>query len=465
MHIEGVNLLSLLPGNNTTEGGAQPLSENGAIPGDFSNALMGQMGLLSEANGQVELPVQLQSMAMSQTIDNLHDIGDFLKQQIKLLDEANSQVELPVQLQSAIMPQAIDKLHDIGDLLKQQIKLLNEANSQVELPVQLQTMIVPQTIDNRHDIGDLQKHKGNEEELAALLDDYLPLSYKKKGAVDPNEDIDLEATLLALTEALKSITPSSSPDDVAAAQNINDVMAFNGLSFVKPLPEETKLNKLGEEDVTSGDFLQKETVLRPSTQNDQGFNLQSLKNAEPAEKTLAIEKQASVSGIEKTVPGIVADMAQFHKPVDNRTEGQAITRPLTHPDWGKDLGDQIVWMNNKTIQAAEIKLNPAHLGPISVRIDVNQDQATILFTAQHAEVKEAIEASIPRLREMLGTQQLNLVNVNISQNATSDQGRSQSQTFSKTPENHEQGIEGITDTLEKAEPDRIVSKGLLSIYA
>ena len=133
MHIEGVNLLSLLPGNNMTEGGTQSLPENGAIPGDFSNALMGQIGLLSEANGQVELPVQLQSMVMSQTIDNLHDIGDLLKQQIKLLNEANSQVELPEQLQSMTMPQAIDNLHDIGDLLKQQIKLLDEANSQVEL--------------------------------------------------------------------------------------------------------------------------------------------------------------------------------------------------------------------------------------------------------------------------------------------------------------------------------------------
>ena len=89
-----------------------------------------------------------------------------------------------------------------------------------------------------------------------------------------------------------------------------------------------------------------------------------------------------------------------------------------------------------------------------------------MFTAQHAEVKEAIEASIPKLREMLATQQLNLVNVNISQNSTSDQGRSQSQTFSKTPENNEQGIEGVTDTIEKTEHDRaIVSKGLLSLYA
>jgi hypothetical protein len=391
MNIEGVNLLSLLPGNSAIEGGTPFLLENGAIPEDFSNALMGQLALLSEANGQVELPEQLQSMAM---------------------------------------PQTVDKLHDIGDLLK---------------------------------------HNGDGEELAALFDEYLPLAYKKNGPADLNEDVDLEATLLELTDALKAITPTITPDEVATAQDMSGVMALNGPSFVKPLPEEAKLNISAEEDVASGDFLQKETVLRQSIQNEQGFNLQSLENdaePEPAEKTLAPEKQASLSGIEKAAPGVTADMIPFHRPVDNRTDSPAITRPLTHPGWSKDLGEQIVWMNNKAIPTAEIKLNPAHLGPISVRIDVDQDQATILFTAQHAEVKEAIEASIPKLREMLGTQQLNLINVNISQNSTSDQGRSQSQTFSKTPENNEQGIEGVTDILEKNEHDRaIVSKGLLSLYA
>jgi flagellar hook-length control protein FliK len=429
MNIEGVNLLSLLPGNGTIEGGAaQSLLENGAIPEGFANALMGQITLLSEANGQVELPGRLQSR------------------------------------------DAINRVSTLS-----------------------------QTIDNLHDIGDLLKHKGDAEELAALFDNHLPASFKKNEPVDLNEDADLEATLLALTDALKSITPSITPDEVATAQNMSDVTALNelsltdalksitpsitldeeataqnmsavtaanGLSFVKPLPEEAKLNMPGEENVASGDFPQKETVLRQSIQDKQGFNLQYVENTDPAEKTAVIEKQISISGLEKAAPGVTADMLPFHRPVDNRTDSPAITRPLTHPGWSKDLGEQIVWMNNKAIPAAEIKLNPAHLGPISVRIDVNQDQATIMFTAQHAEVKEAIEASIPKLREMLGTQQLNLINVNISQNSTSDQGRSQSQTFSKTPENREQGVDGVTDTIEKVEHDRVVvSKGLLSIYA
>ena len=504
MNIEGVNLLSLLPGNSPIEGGAQSLPENGATPEGFSNALMGQIELLSEGNGQVELPGQLQSMTMPQTMNNLHDIGDLLKQKgMELLSGVNSQVELPGQLQSMSMPQTMNNLHDIGDLLKQKgmellsgvnsqvelpgqlqsmsmpqtmnnlydigdllkqkgVELLSGVNSQVELPGQLQSMSMPQTMNNLHDIGDLLKQTGDGEELAALLDKCLP-SCKKIETVELNEDADLEATLFALTDALNSITPSVIPDEVPKAQGMSDVIALNGLSFVKPLPEEAKLNKPGKEDVVPGDFLQKESVLRQSIQNEQGFNLQSLENTKPAEKMLVLEKQASILGIEQATPGITGDMIPLHRQIDNRTDIPAITRPLTHPGWSKDLGEQIVWMNNKAIPAAEIKLNPEHLGPISVRIDVNKDQATILFTAQHVEVKEAIEASIPKLREMLGTQQLNLINVNISQNSTSDQGRSQSQTFFKTPENHEQGIEGA---IEQTDHDRVVvSKGLLSIYA
>jgi len=145
-----------------------------------------------------------------------------------------------------------------------------------------------------------------------------------------------------------------------------------------------------------------------------------------------------------------------------------LTKPLTHPEWSKDLGNQIIWMNSKELSTAEIKMNPEHLGPISVRIDLTQDQASVEFTAQHAAVKEALEASIPKLREMLGTQQLNLTNVTISQSTTSDQGQSQSpyQSFSRTPERQEQGTEGVAGLSEEAVANRVVvNKGLLSVYA
>ena len=48
---------------------------------------------------------------------------------------------------------------------------------------------------------------------------------------------------------------------------------------------------LGEEDVVSGDFLQKETVLRQSIQNEQGFNLQSLKIQNPLKKRWCLKSK------------------------------------------------------------------------------------------------------------------------------------------------------------------------------
>ena len=86
-------------------------------------------------------------------------------------------------------------------------------------------------------------------------------------------------------------------------------------------------------------------------------------------------------------------------------------------------------MTNRGISSAEIKMNPQNMGPITVRIDMNQDQATIAFTAQNSEVRTALEASIPKLREMLSSQQVTLAEVNVSQQSTSnDSGRSQQQT-------------------------------------
>ena len=135
-----------------------------------------------------------------------------------------------------------------------------------------------------------------------------------------------------------------------------------------------------------------------------------------------------------------------------------ITKPLTHPDWSKDLGSQILWMNNKDLTAAEIKLNPEHLGPISVRIDLTQDQASIQFTAQHDVVKEAIEASIPKLREMLDSQQLNLTAVTISQSNMSGQGQAHPQQQNNTQE-RKQVEEDVT-------PEQVtINNLLLSIYA
>ncbi len=341
---------------------------------------------------------------------------------------------------------------DFANALDGQNKLLRETRAQSEAPEQLQAPASPQ------DIAVPQKHTETQEELVALLEKYLPTPAPENTESAP---AGLDAALFALTESLAASTPSVAPE--TAAKDMGGAIALTGLAFVAPMPEEPKSN-LPVEEAASGDFMQNVASFRQSAPKGQDFGLPTLENTQASAQASTLEKQSFHSVLEKALPGVTPDMLPAPKPVDARVDVTAIARPLSHPNWGKDLGEQVVWMNNKDLSAAEIRLNPEHLGPISVRIDVNKEQqASIMFTAQHLEVKEAIEASIPKLREMLVNQQLNLVNVNISQHSSPDQGKPQPSPFRTMPENNGQGIEDVAgmEGLGQA----VVGKGLLSIYA
>lgn len=83
-------------------------------------------------------------------------------------------------------------------------------------------------------------------------------------------------------------------------------------------------------------------------------------------------------------------------------------------EWGQEMASRVKWMVNSQVRSAELKMNPAQLGPIEVKISVVNDQTTVMFTAQHGAVREAIDSAIPRLREMLGDNGMNLVDVDVS---------------------------------------------------
>lgn len=97
------------------------------------------------------------------------------------------------------------------------------------------------------------------------------------------------------------------------------------------------------------------------------------------------------------------------------TPSARVAVPVGQPGWGRAVGEQVVWHVAQNIQSASLKLNPQHLGPLELQLHMDGDKASIAFASQHAAVREALESSLPRLRDMLAEQGLNLVNVNVSQ--------------------------------------------------
>lgn len=87
--------------------------------------------------------------------------------------------------------------------------------------------------------------------------------------------------------------------------------------------------------------------------------------------------------------------------------------PVGGRSWERVFGERVVWLMGQQIQAAEIKLNPPHLGPLEVRLTLSGGEASLSFGTPHAPVREAIEQALPRLREQLAEQNVVLVNVDV----------------------------------------------------
>lgn len=109
-------------------------------------------------------------------------------------------------------------------------------------------------------------------------------------------------------------------------------------------------------------------------------------------------------------------------PINLQSIPQAeIVETFARPAWSQGMGKQILWMVQQNISSAEIRLNPAHLGPIEVRIDMSDDQVNVALSSRHAVVREAMEMALPKLREMFDANGLNLADTDISQHSFAEQ--------------------------------------------
>ena len=87
---------------------------------------------------------------------------------------------------------------------------------------------------------------------------------------------------------------------------------------------------------------------------------------------------------------------------------------VVHPNWGKAMGEKIMWMANQQLSSADIRLDPPELGSLQVKIQVQQDQATVTFVSPHPQIRELLDQQVTRLREMFAEQGLQLGQVNVS---------------------------------------------------
>ncbi|MFC5696456.1 flagellar hook-length control protein FliK, partial [Pseudomonas sp. GCM10022186] len=87
--------------------------------------------------------------------------------------------------------------------------------------------------------------------------------------------------------------------------------------------------------------------------------------------------------------------------------------------WSEAVVDRVMWLSSQNLKSAEIQLDPQELGRLEVRVHLTQDQAQVTFASPHANVRDALEGQMHRLRELFAQQGMNQLDVNVSDQSLS----------------------------------------------
>jgi len=94
-----------------------------------------------------------------------------------------------------------------------------------------------------------------------------------------------------------------------------------------------------------------------------------------------------------------------------------VATPLAAPDFAEALGVQLSVLAKDGVHRAELHLNPADMGPVSVQIVMDGTQARIDFGADVAATRQILEAGLPELASALRDAGLTLSGGGVSQHS------------------------------------------------
>ena len=167
---------------------------------------------------------------------------------------------------------------------------------------------------------------------------------------------------------------------------------------------------------------------RAAPKGDLGFSLPEAVIGEAPTGITPASTKAAVAGAPLPAPADLTATGRFTVPVQI-SFGQA--------QWSEAITERTAWLASQNIHTAELQLDPPELGPLQVKITVQQDQAVVSFVTANPQVREALDQTMGRLRDLLQEQGLQLVDAGVS-----DQRQQQGEAAGDAAEGTVQGADG-----------------------
>jgi flagellar hook-length control protein FliK len=146
----------------------------------------------------------------------------------------------------------------------------------------------------------------------------------------------------------------------------------------------------------------------------------------------------------------------------DKAVAMTLQNPVGTERWNNELGQSVTMLMRGEHASAALHVTPPDLGPISVRIDMSGDQASISFNVQHADTRQALQNALPQLRDMLADSGISLGQAQVNQQSGGQQQQPDSSNLSR---DHSDG--GTLAPLHAGENVRVQAQriGLVDTFA
>ncbi|MFW9714633.1 flagellar hook-length control protein FliK [Vibrio parahaemolyticus] len=132
------------------------------------------------------------------------------------------------------------------------------------------------------------------------------------------------------------------------------------------------------------------------------------------------ESQYGLAGQLQAAAGQQGVVAQQQTRAEAAQQAQ-LPLQLTKELANEQVAEKVQMMMSKNLKNLDIRLDPPELGRMQIRMTMNNDLANVHFTVTNPQARDIIEQTLPRLREMLAQQGMQLADSSVQQQSSGQQ--------------------------------------------
>lgn len=330
-------------------------------------------------------------------------------------------------------PQAVDKTKSVDDPLA---SLEGEEGNTEDIKKQFSELLskASEALDGAEQGDSFLADVNEEVEMSAISPDGTVNSTEKESedGEEVKEVLDEDETRLLLETENLLIDGKQQVNTQSMEKGIVDNSLLAKIEMAKQIDtrvtdlKENKLQNNSEKEalksgeIKDGDVKASDLKLTETNQFSVTTKLETnIKQVEPIAINASLNSESDFANAKEIKLTNVNDISNVKQTelMTKMAQTNALQQPveLQSKQAAAMLSERILMMLNQSKQEVTIRLDPAELGSMHVKIQVHNDQVQLSIQAHVGQTKELLEQNLPRLKELLSEQGIDLSEANIEQ--------------------------------------------------